>query len=242
MRISEFIEQSNQMDSPAAVLALMARAVEELGFDRYAYCALTGHDQYIAGNNPAPVVALNYPVAWTDFYFEHNYQTVDPVVLYAAELDRPFLWDWLSSACKLDRAQHTIMHQAREAGLMDGVGVPLHGAQGNVCLVTFATGEVHPCPAVELRTLGVLATQFHAAYSDVGRSDIDRRVVAALSKRERECLEWIALGKTSWDVGMILNISENTVNFHIKNAFKKLDTNNRTTAVVKAIRYGFIKL
>jgi LuxR family quorum-sensing system transcriptional regulator CciR len=242
MRISDFIEQSNQMDSPAAILALMERAAGDLGFDRYAYCALTRRERYDVGGNPAPAVALNYPTSWTDYYFEHNYPAKDPVLLYTPEIENPFLWDWLSTAFRLDRAQRTVMQQAREAGLKDGVGVPLHGPQGNVCLVSFAAGNAHPGPAAELRKLGVLAAQFHAAYSEIGRTEIDRHSVAALSERERECLQWIANGKSSWDVGRILNISEYTVNYHVRNTFRKLDTNSRIAAVVKAIRYGLINL
>jgi DNA-binding CsgD family transcriptional regulator len=41
---------------------------------------------------------------------------------------------------------------------------------------------------------------------------------------------------------MILKISDNTVNFHIKNAMRKLGTTSRTVAVVKAIRHNFIDL
>ncbi len=41
---------------------------------------------------------------------------------------------------------------------------------------------------------------------------------------------------------MILKISENTVNFHVKNAMRKLATTSRTVAVVKAIRLNLIEL
>ena len=61
-----------------------------------------------------------------------------------------------------------------------------------------------------------------------------------LSHREIECLTWTAKGKSSWDIAMILEISQNTVNFHMKNAMKKLGTNNRIVAVVKAVRFGLI--
>jgi DNA-binding CsgD family transcriptional regulator len=63
-----------------------------------------------------------------------------------------------------------------------------------------------------------------------------------LSKRERECLRWTAEGKASWEIGMILKISDNTVNFHIKNAMRNLGTTSRTVAVVKAIRLNLIEL
>src|SRR5262245_54643419 len=42
-----------------------------------------------------------------------------------------------------------------------------------------------------------------------------------LSDREKTCLGWTALGKSSWETGQILLISENTVIFHIKNAMRK---------------------
>jgi DNA-binding CsgD family transcriptional regulator len=55
-------------------------------------------------------------------------------------------------------------------------------------------------------------------------------------------LRWTAEGKSSWDIGAILSISENTVSFHIKNAMRKLGTTSRTVAVVKAIRLNLIEL
>lgn len=240
MRISDFIDESNRTDSTQVLLALMERAVGDVGFDRYAFCALTRHERYKVADRPAPAVALNYPTSWTDFYFEHNYQAKDPVLLYAPGLERPFLWDWLEKASKLDRAQTTVMQQAREARLLDGVGIPLHGPQGNVCLLTCAAADGHPRPTSTLSGLAVLAAQFHAAYRELCRTEPDCRIVPVLSERERDCLQWIARGKSSWDVGVILHISENTVNFHMKKAFRKLDANNRIAAVVNAIRYGLI--
>lgn len=61
-----------------------------------------------------------------------------------------------------------------------------------------------------------------------------------LSDREKACLAWSARGKSSWEIGRILAISENTVVFHIKNAMKKLGTSSRTLAAVKAIQLGLI--
>lgn len=63
-----------------------------------------------------------------------------------------------------------------------------------------------------------------------------------LSFREKECLIWAALGKTSGDIGAILAISENTVKFHMKNAMRKLNTSSRAAAVIKAVRLGIVEL
>ncbi len=61
-----------------------------------------------------------------------------------------------------------------------------------------------------------------------------------LSQREKEVLKWLKKGKTSWDISVILCISQSTVNFHIKNIMQKLDAVSRTHAVVKAIEMGLI--
>jgi DNA-binding CsgD family transcriptional regulator len=53
----------------------------------------------------------------------------------------------------------------------------------------------------------------------------------SLSPREREVLKWLRLGKTSWDISVILRISERTVNYHVNNILKKLDVTNRLQAV-----------
>lgn len=70
--------------------------------------------------------------------------------------------------------------------------------------------------------------------------EIRRKHVPVLSGRETEILKWLKDGKSSYDIGDILDISSNTVNFHIKNIFKKLDVVNRTQAVSEALRLGII--
>ena len=61
-----------------------------------------------------------------------------------------------------------------------------------------------------------------------------------ISMRETDCLHWAARGKTNWEIGEILKISENTVRYHLKNAFSKLKTNSRSSAVSRAIQSGII--
>jgi LuxR family quorum-sensing transcriptional regulator LasR len=62
----------------------------------------------------------------------------------------------------------------------------------------------------------------------------------ALTHRELECIKWSATGKSSWDIGQILNCTESTVNFHFTNIRRKFRTSSRRQAIVKAIRMGII--
>ncbi|MEM7302796.1 MAG: helix-turn-helix transcriptional regulator [Pseudomonadota bacterium] len=65
---------------------------------------------------------------------------------------------------------------------------------------------------------------------------------AQFSEKERRCLYWIARGKTNWEVGQILGISENTVRYHLKSAFSKLNVKSRAQAASAALQIGLIEI
>jgi DNA-binding CsgD family transcriptional regulator len=69
---------------------------------------------------------------------------------------------------------------------------------------------------------------------------LDSRAAVQLSKRQREVLEWIAAGKTDWEIAAILRISRRAVKFHLDHVRKKLNATNRAHAVARAISLGLI--
>ena len=62
----------------------------------------------------------------------------------------------------------------------------------------------------------------------------------SLTPRELEALRWTMEGKTAWEVGTILGISERTAVLHVSNAMHKLGCINKHQAVLKALRLGLI--
>jgi DNA-binding NarL/FixJ family response regulator len=64
----------------------------------------------------------------------------------------------------------------------------------------------------------------------------------ALSPREIDVLQRMAIGKSNKEIGADLFISEGTVKTHIKSIFNKLDVVSRTEAVATATRRGLIQL
>lgn len=62
---------------------------------------------------------------------------------------------------------------------------------------------------------------------------------SGLSVREQGVLELVARGDTNKQVAATLYISENTVNFHMKNILSKLHLKNRTQVAAWALRHGF---
>ncbi|TPW26184.1 transcriptional regulator VisN [Pararhizobium mangrovi] len=61
-----------------------------------------------------------------------------------------------------------------------------------------------------------------------------------LTEREIECLAWIAQGKTSEEIAMIIGISRNTVNNYITGIMRKTATRTRSEAIALATRRHLI--
>jgi DNA-binding NarL/FixJ family response regulator len=61
-----------------------------------------------------------------------------------------------------------------------------------------------------------------------------------LTDREIEALTWVARGKSSTDIAMLMNVSERTVNFHVNNVIRKLGVATRVQAAIRCALLGLI--
>ncbi|MCA1510302.1 LuxR family transcriptional regulator [Bradyrhizobium sp. NBAIM01] len=236
-RLFSFTECANQTRSLKALFELLVRCATEEGFSEVAYGALNFVEPLRLAEYPPPTVAVKWPADWCDRYFKRKYHTIDPVVRRTPMHKRPFLWDHLADHYQLQPDERRVLDEAREAGLKHGMSVPLFGPLGRISVVSFASPSDDADPQDRIGHLNALACLFHTAYGEIAppsNNDCDRKV--ALSQRELSCMRWAAEGKSSWEIGRILGVSENTVNFHMKNAMRKLDATSRIQAIVTAIR------
>ncbi|VVD92020.1 Transcriptional activator protein LasR [Pandoraea aquatica] len=86
----------------------------------------------------------------------------------------------------------------------------------------------------------VLAAHVHEAVWRIVQRDAAQRCAPALTPRERECLRWVACGKTSWEIGRILTLSEHGVVFHLRSAMRKFEVSSRHRAAKMASDYGLL--
>jgi DNA-binding CsgD family transcriptional regulator len=242
VKIFQFIDLSNRASSPQAIFEMLVEAAASEGFDRVAYGSVNYRETCRFAEHSPQAIILNFPIEWQKSYSERKYYEIDPVLVLAPQMVRAFPWSVFAERGLIGRRQRTFFGLAGEAGLRDGAAVPIHGAGGKVSILSFAASTPGTDASAKLRYLEVLASQFHIAFTNLSQDGARTDQLVMLSERERDCLGWISQGKSSWDIGTILNISENTVNFHVKNAMRKLDTSSRTVAVIKAIRHGIIDL
>lgn len=135
------------------------------------------------------------------------------------------------------------MADAHEFGIERGLAVPVHGPSGELGMLSlYSDMQDHKFfDHVEdtKHSLLLLANYSHAAAQ--AKLQVSRTPKPiALTGREIEILRWTADGKTAWEIGSILTISERTVNFHLQNAMVKFGVHNKTHAAAKAMSYGML--
>ena len=240
MSIVEFIEHSSRASSPYELFNRLVECASPLGFDYIAYASMEGTGR--GGREPAvaPAIMLNFPAAWEKHYRENEYHRIDPVFQYAHVAGRPFFWADLHTLMSLSLEQVKLLEDAVAAGLHDGACVPLYGPKGSVAILSFASSRQCVERSGALAHLNLLAAQFHLSYMQFAPAEEAPEKEPAITRRERECLHWIAQGKSSADIAAILGISENTVNFHIKKVLAKLEVHSRTVAVLRAQSMGIL--
>jgi two-component system response regulator DegU len=92
----------------------------------------------------------------------------------------------------------------------------------------------------EFRRLATSSGQ--AAPSQVLLQPEIRRPLHILTRRECEVLQMLADGKSNRGIGEALFISEKTVKNHVSNILQKMNVNDRTQAVVVAIKNGWVEV
>ena len=102
-----------------------------------------------------------------------------------------------------------------------------------------AAGETTISP--DLAT-AMLAEAQHVAGGEQTPAPGDGAAEPVISKREEEVLQLIAEGASTTEVATKLFISVKTVKNHLASVYQKLDSRDRTQAVLRAVRMGIIRL
>lgn len=233
--IGELVATWGQAEGTDQIFDLFKGAVGEYGYDRITYLAMPS-----PGAGEETAFETTYPEIWITHYLRQGYRNFDPVLDYTVGARTPFTWAALENDFVIGKRQRRILSEAREAGLHDGITIPLHGPYGELSAINMARAKPGEVDEQVIQTCNLLAQHFHCVYSAQSRQT-DETARPDLTHREREVLLWCVKGKSNWAIGEILNISEHSVKFHMQNVYAKLGTNSRISAVVKAIRMGLLR-
>lgn len=188
-----------------------------------------------------------FPSDWIEYYRSKHYETVDIWTEVTRSRRGSVLWSYVYRTFELSPVQRRVLAEAHEAGLADGLNIMISDrpAAEFISLAVDESGQ--KAVATLKRHAAILHAMTAAFYRratslGVGPAPENPDGAARLSPREREVLQWIAAGKTDWEIGRILSITERAVKFHAAGARRKLLAANRTHAVAIAVYSGLISL
>jgi DNA-binding CsgD family transcriptional regulator len=185
------------------------------------------------------IVGGTFPQAWLAVYGQRQYHRVDPIV---AENFTSFSLQYWADTYRRRPPPREFVLLAEDFGLRNGFTYGVQeGGCGGGSLFSFSGPDLRPTSRNRL-IQDLVLPHLHRALCQVGEAAARPEPGEPLSPRELEVLKWTGAGKSSWETGMILHISERTVNFHMKNIVRKLDAVNRTQAVAMALRQGLLQL
>lgn len=217
--------------------SVVVRFAQSLGFDTVAAMAVVDK-----GISDAEFVSVeNAPSAYKKIFADARGAKMDPVMQHCKRNTVPILWN---QKTYLDNNAIDLWEMQAPFGYRNGIAMALHLPEGRHFMLGVDREQALPAGTTELTRM-VADLQLFAVHAQ----DTAMRVLIsapaqperpALTPRELEVLRWTMDGKTAWETGRVLGISERTTVLHLQNAMQKLACNSKHQAVLKALRLGLI--
>ncbi|MER9558033.1 LuxR family transcriptional regulator [Mesorhizobium sp. M0323] len=241
VEFGRFLDQADGVAKSEQLFDLLSDFALNFGCPWIAYGSLARGQKGLKPVRGDSAIMLNYPDEWQERYFEMGYDRIDPTIKRSRRRAEAFRWSEVYNDESTTEDERRVFDEAATFGLRSGISVPWHGPDGTFAIVNFARAWDGEFQNRAINYLQLAALHFHLRIAKFANSS-GIEETPNLSPREKECILWTAKGKSSWEIGKIMGISVNTVNFHIKNVMRKMDAASRTTAAIKALKFGIIEL
>ena len=231
---SEVLRSRNREEFQGEIVAFTKR----LGFDTVAATVVIDH---LLGE--AEFITIdNTPSAYRETFQNRDSGRLDPVMQHCKRRSVPIIWD---QGTYVRSGQGAMWEEQARFGISNGICLALHMPEGRHFIIGVERDRPVTSDANEL-TRVVADLQLFAVHAQ----DAALRLLVpapldasapALTPRELESLRWTMEGKTAWEVGNLLGITERTAAMHVNNATHKLGCVNKHQAVLKALRLGLLR-
>lgn len=184
----------------------------------------------------------NCPPGFNEALNDPRLGRIDPVMQHCKRQSVPIVWD---QRTYFSQGAGDLWETQARFGYRTGVCLALHLPEGRHFILGVDRDKPLPSDPIQLTRI-VADLQLFAVHA----LDTAMRVLLPpeqqleapkLTPRELECLRWTMEGKTAWEVGSILSITERTAVLHLNSAMHKLGCSSKHQAVLKALRMGLIR-
>ena len=183
----------------------------------------------------------NTPQGYSEAFQDADSSRRDPVLQRLKRANVPFIYD---QAFYVAEGAGDLWEQQAAFGYCTGIAVALHLPHHRHFLLGIDRQKRLPKSDDKLTRLladlQLLAVHAQDAAVRLMSSSNSADDGSDLTQRELEVLRWTMAGKSAWEVGQILRISEGTVHFHARSTIRKLNVTDKHQAVLKALALGRI--
>jgi DNA-binding CsgD family transcriptional regulator len=229
----DFARAVSTVDNSDVLADIVDAATREMGFR---YFALAHHID--APSMRAGINVHNYPDVWAEWFDDHRLGSSDPVRRASQRTSLGFTWSRVPELIALSPRDREVLERARHVGIGDGFTVPAHvpGESAGSCSFAVPRGKYLPERSLPIAQLiGAFAFEGARRVRKGAQSACSRR---PLTDRQRDCVYWVARGKTDWEISRILGLSHDTVIQHLKQARQRLGVARRSQLAVQALFEG----
>ncbi|RYE54438.1 MAG: autoinducer-binding protein [Rhizobiaceae bacterium] len=232
----DFIDRCPDYRTTGPILADLMQNARRVGFECLIFSGIP-----LPGEALEPLVELNgWPAGWFERYVQGGYADIDAVCRHSRDTTRPFFWHEVPERSFSLAQARRVANEAIEFGLRDGYLVPAYSRRHWHALMSFSSPEKRLHLSSRERIAVNLMAMVTISAVETLRSEQDRDRL--LSPREREVLQWAAIGKTADEIGDILNISTATVRKHLQNVRQSYGVSSTLAAVALALQRKHIRL
>lgn len=223
-------ERVSQAPTREALRDALAAFAEHMDFPIVTSALVTG-DTFVQVSNvpPASVEAIEAVEG------AHR----DPVMQHLKTRNTPVIWDQRTYA----EAKVGHMWEAQAPfGFRTGIALALHLRDGRHFLLGMDRDKALPKRDARLTRM-VADLHLLAVHAQDAATRLLLPPTAAgpgVTSRELDILRLLVQGKSNKGIANTLQVSDNTIEFHLKNLFRKLECKNRSSAIVKALQYGLL--
>lgn len=232
------------LSGAAAAVAAIERSADMDGLRESVrvFAGRLGYDRFVLYTAPlpgdGPEVGIVEHLLWVEGDWfggsklePKTYLARCPVNRHVLETDRPFFW---TKTGEPGRDNYRV-GQPYGAGL-HGLQVPVFGSVGLVGAMSFGGTAIDSTIEARLALTLVAVAAFQSAQRLAG--PITPATMPRLSGRELEVIRWIASGRRQADVALLLDLSERTVENHLRRIRNRLSAASTAQAVHLLVRAG----
>jgi LuxR family transcriptional regulator len=228
------------------VWALATKHFARMGFSRANYGFTRFKHQKTIGDPDDALFLTTCDADYVRRYFLGGFYAKTPAFRWAEQNSGACTWSWVKEAYEAGRLSAEEAESVRQntaMGIVAGISVSFpavssrsKGALGLIADPGVTPAQVDAIFAARQEEILAVANMMHLTIVHLPQLSRNR----ALSPRQREALEWVADGKTTQDVALLMGVSPAMVEKHLRLAREALAVETTAQAVAKGALLNMI--